>query len=322
MQGENWMTESILVTGGTGQIGAEIARQLVAVGHRVVVLDFNVNRTNITDIVDDVVVAQGDITDLSYLMKLARRENVTRVVHLAGYLTLESRADPMRATRVNIVGTGNVLDTAVVLDIERVCYASTISVFGVRGLHGVSVATEDSPTSPTDLYGASKRTVETVADLYRELYGLDVVGMRPVFTYGIGRLSGGAGSFNSMIRDVALGRPAVMNMTRELSSPFQLIYNTDMARAFVAATVGGPTPLAVYNAPVAETLTGQEVIGALQELVPGARISHEPLARGGETPLVDGSAAQRDLGVIPRMDFRSGAAEMIAWYREQEAHVA
>lgn len=313
------MKESILVTGGTGQIGAEVSRQLLALGHRVVALDSHVNRANIADIVDDVVVAQGDITDLSSLIKLARRENVSRVVHLAGYLTLESSADPMRAVQVNIVGTGNVLDTAVALGMERVCFASTISVFGLRALGGASLATEDSPAAPTDLYGASKRTIETVAELYRENYDLDVVGMRPVFTYGVGRLSGGAGSFNAMIRNVALGHPAVMNMTRTPSSSLQLIYNTDMARAFVAATLSGPTPLSIYNAPVVETLTGQEVMDTLQELVPGTRISHQGSAGGGEAQLVDGSAAQRDLGVVPLINFRAGATEMIAWYREQEA---
>lgn len=313
------MKETILVTGGTGQIGAEASRQLVALGHRVVLLDFNVNKANIADILNDVIVVQGDITDLSFLVKLARRENVARVLHLAGYLTFETRANPMQSINVNIVGTGNVLDTAIALNIGRVCYASTIAVFGARGMHGISSATENSPTSPMDLYGASKRTVEMAADLYRTLYGLDVIGIRPVFTYGVGRLGVGVGAFNSMIRDVALGRPAVMGMTKALTSRFQLIYNTDMARAFVEATVGDATPLSLYNAPVEETITCQDVISTLTELVPGARISHEPVTGDLETPLIDGSAAQRDLGVVPRIDFRAGATEMIAWYREQEA---
>ena len=122
-----------------------------------------------------------------------------------------------------------------------------------------------------------------------------------------------------MIRDVALGRPTVLNMTKDLSSRIQLIYNADMARAFVAAMVGPSTPLSLYNAPVVDTITWQDVINTLQELVPGARISHEAPSGGWDTALVDGSAAQRDLGVIPQTDFRAGAAEMIALFREQES---
>jgi nucleoside-diphosphate-sugar epimerase len=313
------MTESILVTGGTGQIGAEVVRQLVALGHRVVVLDFKINRANIDDVIDDVVLVEGDITDLSFLMKLARREHVTRVVHLAAYLSVESNSNPMRTIHVNIVGSGNILDTAVALEMERVSYASTAAVLGPRGMYGNSLVTEDAPTSPIGLYGASKRTVEIIADSYKELYGLDVVGIRPVLAYGMGRYTGGMGSFNSMIRDVAVGRPTVLNQAQDLSGPIQLIYNTDMARTFVAAAVGPSTPMSLYNAPVTGTTTWQHVIDTLQELVPGASITHEPAAYSWETALVDGSAAQRDLGVVPQMDFRAGAAEMIAAFREHES---
>lgn len=313
------MTGSILVTGGTGQIGAEVVRQLVGLGHRVVVLDFKINRANIADVIDDVVVVEGDITDLSFVLKLARRENVTRVLHLAAYLMVESGSNPMRTINVNIIGSGNVLDTAVALDMERVCYASTVAVLGSQDMYGDSLATESAPTSPTHLYGASKRTVEILADSYRQLYGLAVTGIRPVLAYGVGRYTGGMGSFNSMIRDVALGRPAVLNQTKELSSRIQLIYNADMARTFVAATLGPSTPLPLYNAPVTEAITWQDVIDTLQELVPDASIAHESAASGWATALVDGSAAQRDLGVVPQTDFRAGAAEMIAFFREQES---
>lgn len=313
------MSECVLVTGGTGQIGAETVRQLVNLGYRVVVLDYIVNMANISDILDDVIVVQGDVTDLSFLLKLVRKEKVTRVLHLAAYLTSETSANPMRGIQVNVLGTGNILDAAVVLDIERVCYASTISVLGPQKMYGESFATESSPTSPMNVYGASKRLVEITADLYRDQHGLDVVGIRPAVAYGMGRLTGGTGGFNSIIRDVALGRPAVLNLTSDLSTRFQPIYNTDMARTFVAATVGPSTPLSLYNAPVLETLTWQEVIDTLQDLVPGASISHVPAAGDWDTALVDGTAAQRDLGVVPQTDFRAGAAEMIAQFRKLEA---
>lgn len=316
------MTDSILVTGGTGQIGAEVVRQLVKLGHRVLVFDFKVNRENIADVIDDIVVVEGDITDLSFLMKLARRERVTRVLHLAAYLMVESDSNPMRTIHVNIVGSGNVFDAAVALDMERVSYASTVAVLGPQSMYGDSLAAESAPTSPTHLYGASKRTVEIVADSYRELYDLDVIGIRPVLAYGVGRYTGGMGSFNSMIRDVALGRPTVLNQTKELSSRIQLIYNVDMARAFVAATLGPSTPMSLYNAPVTEAITWQDVIDTLHELVPDAHIIHEPAVSGWGTALVDGRAAQRDLGVVPQMDFRAGAAEMIAFFRAQELHAS
>ncbi|XAS74364.1 NAD-dependent epimerase/dehydratase family protein [Micrococcaceae bacterium Sec5.1] len=318
-QGSLQVTDSILVTGGTGQIGAEVVRQLVGLGHRVVVLDFKVNTANIADVIDGVLVVEGDITDLSFMMKLARRENVTRVLHLAAYLAVESNANPMRTIHVNILGSGNVLDTAVALNMERVCYASTVSVLGPQGMYGDSLATENSPTSPMRLYGASKRTVEVTADAYKDLFGLDVVGIRPVLAYGMGRYTGGMGGFNSMIRDVALGRPAVLKQTKNLSTRIQLIYNADMARAFVAALVGPSTPLSLYNAPVVETITWHDVIHTLQDLVPGADISHESTSGDWDTALIDGGAAQRDLGVIPQFDFRAGAAEMISLFREQES---
>lgn len=196
---------------------------------------------------DGVVVVEGDITDLSFLMELARRENVTRVLHLAAYLAVESNANPMRTIHVNIVGSGNVLDTAVALDMERVCYASTVAALGTQGMHGDSLAKENPSASPMHLYGASKRTVEITADAYRDPFGLDVLGIRPVLVYGMGRYTGGMGGFNSMIRDVALGRPTELNQTTNLSSRIRLIYNTDIARVFVAA--GRPPAVAALQRP-------------------------------------------------------------------------
>lgn len=313
-------TQNILVTGGTGLIGQEAVRQLVHAGHRVTVLDFAPNRDNVADLLDDIELVPGDVTDLSFLLGLFRRNKIERVLHLAAFIMHESQLNPMRGVHVNVVGTANIFDAALARDVERVCYASTIAVLGPAQMYPTP-ATESSFAAPMHPYGAAKRLVEVTADIYRNQFGLGAVGLRPALAYGMGRLTGGTGVFNSLIRDVALGHPAKYVFSGGADAAIQPIYNVDMARAFIAATtLEALPPLPIYNAPVNQTLTGTQVVETLRQLVPDADITTEV---GGIndwiSPVIDGSAAQRDLGVIPEYDLRAGAADMITRFRQLEA---
>jgi len=316
----------ILVTGGTGLIGSEVVRQLVEAGEYVVSLDYQPQRENLADVLDSdrLDVVGGDIADLGGLLGVMKTKSVDRVVHL-GAAPLDP-ANPMKSVDVNVRGTGNVYDAARLLDVRRVCAVSSVAVYGNVDLYGKTVVTEDDPPAPTNIYGADKLMMERLAELYAGAFGLDVVVVRPPLAFGPGRLTGGTGLFNAVVRQVALGEPVVVRNFGTAESILQPIYVKDMARALVVATLADKVPSIVYNAPVVGSITLGAAMDTLRQLVPEAKIEIEDAGvkilggvrdkpgQGWNPPQIDGSRLRRELGVVPEYSLRDAFAEMIALY--------
>ncbi|MBU2667191.1 NAD(P)-dependent oxidoreductase [Actinoplanes bogorensis] len=312
---------TILVTGATGVIGAVTVAQLIDQGHEVVGLDLYPQPGNLGAYRDQVEIVAGDVTDLSLLLQLIRSRRVTRVLHLAAFLSAESLTDPTKSVKVNTIGTGAVLDAARALDVERTCIASTISVMGPAAMYGGKVTTEDDPPSPTTPYGVSKLASEIVARKFRE-GGLDVNVIRPAVTYGLGRFTSLSGLLNAVVRDVALGRKAVFPPWPggPERGKLQTIYAKDMAATFVAGVLGPRTENMIFNAPTSEVHSVPEAVQVLRDLVPDADITIDQAVGTSvdEFPLIDGSRARTELGVVPKYTLADGFAEMISFFRAAE----
>lgn len=302
---------NILVTGGSGLIGWRATEQLLELGHRVVVYDKHPNRANLAGMDGDLAVVARDITDLAQLVGTLKKHRINRVLHLAAYISHESNADPAGAFKVNTIGTANVFDAALALDVERVCWTSTIMAVGGSPDQGLEPQGPEVVYAPRTAYGVAKYATEIMADGYAEMLGLDVVGIRPPTAYGIGRLEGGTGELiNDQVRKAALGEAAVF---RGGVRPSELIYNRDMARLLVTALLA-PTglPARIYNTPVEARYSVEQIAETLRALLPDAEISTQGYpAIAGLPPLLDGGAAEVDLGFSPEYSLAEGFAEMI-----------
>jgi UDP-glucose 4-epimerase len=312
---------TVLVTGGTGLIGAEVVRQLLRQGHRPVAFEFSPNLANIADVVAEVPVVRGDVTDMGSLLHTVREHGIDRIIHLAAFILHESNGNPMRSALVNVMGSGNIFDLALALGIERVAYASTSAVYGRTELYGSKPATEDDAPAPANPYGGAKRLVEIIADNYATNLDVDLVGLRPALTYGIGRLTGGTGGFNRMVRAAALGLPVELDNYGPPERLIQPLYIRDMARAFITATVGPKLPGTIYNAPVGEPITVQRAVDTVREVVPGAQIEivNRQIPGAWASPTIDGSRFRRDAGFEPEVSLHEGVAEMVEIFRRLEA---
>lgn len=307
----------ILVTGGTGLLGGPTVRRLVASGHKVVAYDLSPNLDNLGDARDDVEIVRGDIADLPKLMRTFKSGKIERVIHLAAVIKHHAVADPLSAVMGNCAATAYLCDLANAFDVERIVWASTAGVYGrmERYPDGARV-TEDDLVGPSSPYGATKVACEQIAEAYHQSTGLDVVGFRLAYVYGLGRLTGATGQFNDMLRQLALGLPVTFPaLAGGPSSMWQPMYNEDMAEVFCAATFG-PTPeRRIYNAPVSQTVSVEESMTILRELVPGACVELSKDAVGkGTVPLMDGTQAQKMFGVEPKYDLKAGWANMIESY--------
>lgn len=310
---------NVLVTGGTGLLGGPTVQRLVALGHKVVAYDLAPNLDNLGEVKDDVEIVLGDIADLPKLMRVIKRGKISHVIHLAAVIKHHSIADPLSAVMGNCAATAYLCELGHAFDLERIVWTSTAGVYGrmERYPDGAKV-TEDDLLFPTSPYGATKLACEQLTQAYHENNGLDVVGFRLAYVYGLGRLTGATGQFNEMLRRLALGQPAIFPaLAGGPSSMWQPLFNEDMADVFCEATFGPKAERRIYNAPVSETLTVEQSIAILRELVPGAHVELSEAAVGkGTVPLMDGTAAQEMFKVGLKYDLKAGWAKMLQSYQK------
>ncbi|HEU4690989.1 MAG TPA: GDP-mannose 4,6-dehydratase, partial [Vicinamibacterales bacterium] len=320
MSGER---STVLVTGGAGFIGSELARQLAARGDRVVIVDNLVNgkRENVADCLSPhVTLMVVDIRDIDALMPHLRMARA--VYHLACLGVRHSVHSPHENHDVNATATLGLLAACRHADVPRFVYVSSSEVYGgVRWAPTIrwEQMTEDHPAFPCTVYGGSKLAGECYARAYYRTYGYPTVVVRPFNAYGPrSHHEGDSGEVipKFLLRCLA-GRPMVVFGDGTQSRDFTFV--TDTAHGILLA---GEQPQAV-----GETInvgSGQEVtINELTQLVtlevgrPNAEVIHDR-PRPGDVPrlVADVSRAKSMLGYEPRVTLSEGLQRLLQWYRD------
>lgn len=308
---------NILVTGGTGLIGSRITERLARAGHRITSYDLVPNADNVDHTAGDITFIEGDICDRHHLHDAMERQGTNYIVHLAAVISDSADDDPGRTMAVNVGGVAKILAAARDLDVRRVVWISSAAALGTNREYEGGLVDESYDVRPATLYGCSKLAAELVATKARS-EGLDCIAIRPALVYGLGRLTGGAGAFNSAIRDAALGHPAVIHTLEGLS--LQMMYNLDFARLIERMLFSTKKNLLpVYNMPSHKPVSADDLAEILRRLVPGAGITiqsspaWQPLP-----PLMDGRRAEQDFDFAPQYETEAAFAEMIDRFRNRK----
>ncbi len=174
---------TVVVTGGAGFIGSNLADALVAEGHTVHVVD-NLSHGTRDKVPPAATLHEIDVRDRDALMQLAERERPRHIFHLAAQADVrKALEDPGYDADVNVIGTVNVLEAARAAG-ARVVFASTGGA-GYGEYDGLPVPSpETSETRPMSHYGMSKMAGEGYCRLYTRLYDVPTVVLRLGNVYG------------------------------------------------------------------------------------------------------------------------------------------
>ncbi|MDG6899640.1 MAG: NAD(P)-dependent oxidoreductase [Nitrososphaerota archaeon] len=319
----------VLVTGGTGQVGGFVCRELANRGHEVVVYDVNPNMQNLVG-VRNVKVVNGDTVDIEELMGAIRRSRATHLVHLAAMVVIESKERPAKASKVNCIGMVNVLEAGRILDLERIVFASSITVYGGPKAYPAMVVDEDDfPQCPADPYSVTKFMNEKYGEYYHDAYGLDLLCLRIAAAWGPGRYTGYTGQFNSFVRDVATGKSAKFPEDFAYSgAKLRWLYVKDVARAFVHGIEVEEKSIkrSVYNLGNNEPFKAADVVEGLTNILPDSVIGFEETREptrisagiAGTSGLdVECGRLYEDLGFREELGLRGGLRDMVQFERSK-----
>ncbi len=311
----------ILITGGLGFIGSNLAIRLAGEGAIVTLLDalipeFGGNRFNVAPVEDKVQVIVGDMRDAACLQPLVRGQDF--IFHLAGQVSHgDSMRDPEMDLGVNCVSTINLLEACRKFSpATRLVYTSTRQVYGIpRSLP----VTEDHPTLPIDVNGINKLAAEYYHLLYDRTYGLRSAVLRLTNTYGPRQQirNNRQGFIGIMIRQALRGETLQVFGTGRQIRDFNYVDDVTDALLLAAATEGCYGTVLNLGAPEHYSLL--EFVGVLNQL---SGVQHEIVPFPDDKRIIDigdfyaDYTRLRDVtGWSPAVDLAEGVERTLDYYR-------
>ncbi len=177
--------ERVLITGGAGAVGSNLADQIVRAGASdIVILDNFVRgrRENLAWAIENgsIELVEGDIRDRAQVAELMQGIDV--VFHMAALRITHCAAEPRTALEVMVDGTYNVLEAAIEAGVRKVVAASSASAYGLA----VDFPTTEAhhPYANDTLYGAAKVFLEGLLRSLNAMNDLDYVALRYFNVYG------------------------------------------------------------------------------------------------------------------------------------------
>lgn len=314
----------ILITGGLGFLGANLARLLCDAGERVLLTrNRNAMVPNLlTPFVNkNLSVIPLDITSLDNVSNAVGEFGVTSIVHAA--VRSEKGDTPLYdAMNANITGTINVLEAAHRAGIQRVIFVSSEAVY--QGMTDTTPFKEEEKLFITsDRYiPGTKKAGEILCLMYAKQYGMEVISARATRMYGplyqgVRNLAG------HMVENAAKGIPVELG-NQDPAEAHDIIYAKDAARGVMLLLRAKTLRHRIYNLGFGRLVSLFEFEGAIKKWLPKTEIhlgdGPGPLT-STKTPMdinacVDIARLREETGFMPDYDPYRGVEHYIKWARD------
>jgi len=306
------MTKHVVVTGGAGFIGSNIADAFIERGWRVTIVD-NLSSGDRRNVHPSAAFHQLDIRDAA-TADLIRALKPDVISHHAAQMDVrKSVEDPAADADVNVVGSLRILEAAVDAAVKRFVFASTGGAIYGEPVEGAQ--DESHPTAPLSPYGCAKLAVEHYLHYYRVVHGLSSVALRYANVYGPRQSAHGeAGVVAIFAGRMIDGQPSTINGSGTQTRDF--VYIDDVVAANLAASEAEWQ--GEYNVGTGVETSVNELYAALASIA-GANIpaAHGPAKEGEQLRSVLDGSRLRKLAALPeRTPLRDGLAKTFTWLRD------
>jgi UDP-glucose 4-epimerase len=319
----SYANKSVLITGGLGFIGSNLARSLVSEGANVTIVDslipkYGGNLFNIRDIINKVKVNICDVRDpfaMGYLIK-----GQDYLFNLAGQTShLDSMTDPQSDLDINTSAQLSILEACRKENTKiKIVFASTRQLYGKPDYLPVD---EKHPIRPVDVNGINKLSGEWYHLLYNNVYGIRACALRLTNTYGPGmRVVDARQTFLGIwMRLLIENKPIKVfgdgNQLRDFN------YVDDCVQAMLLAGTNDKTNGKVYNLGGSEVISLLDLAKMIVKL--GSTGKYELIPFPSERKLIDigdyysdYSLISNELGWMPKVELKQGLKATIEYYSQ------
>jgi UDP-glucose 4-epimerase len=319
--------QRVLITGGIGFIGSNLARRLLALGAQVTVADsliplYGGNLHNIADIADRLQVNVCDVRDRFAMEYLVRQHDL--LFNLAGQTShLDSMTDPQTDLDINASAQLAILEACRKAHPRmRIVFASTRQLYGRPDYLPVD---EKHPIRPVDVNGINKFAGEGYHLLYSQVHGIPATVLRLTNTYGPGmRVKDARQTFLGIwVRQLLEGQTIKVFGDGKQLRDFN--YVDDCVEALLLAASAPAAIGQIYNLGSTEVVSLGELAAMLARLQPGARFDVVPFPPERKAIDIgdyysDFTRIRTELGWSPRVALSDGLARTVAYYQQHSRH--
>ena len=292
---------NVLLTGGTGFIGAAFARELTAQGHRVVLLLRTVSDTRrIDDLLPGAKIIVSDFRDAATVVGQLAPHNVDAVAHMAWAGVPGGRSNDPAQLVVNLP------ILAFLLQIAREAHIHTFMALGSQAEYGRAegLVSETHAVAPITLYGASKNIARLTAEAFCCASDIRLLWLRLFSLYGPGETR--PWLIPSLVESLVEKRAFPMTACEQVRD---YLHVGDAARAFVKA-LETSSARGVYNVASGVGVQLRHLVETVKDAVdPAAELGFGDLEYRGDQPMVlyaDTQAFHADTGWAPEVGLESG----------------
>ena len=324
----NTITEKkILITGGMGFIGSNLARRLIGRGNQVTVADsmipeYGGNLRNLHDVKEEITINLSDVRDPFSINQLVKNQDY--IFNLAGQTShLDSMENPFTDLDINTKAQLSILEACRKHNPDiRIIFASTRQIYGKPKYLPVD---ENHPCHPVDVNGINKMAGEWYHILYHDVYDIPTSVLRLTNTYGPRmRIKDARQTFLGIwIRNLLENKPIQVYGNGKQRRDYN--YVDDVVDALLIAATNDEACGKIYNLGGQDSYSLEETARIMKDMVEGSSYEKIPFPRDRKAIdigdfITDYSYFNRTFDWEPKVAFEEGMAKTIDFFRKSIKH--
>ena len=321
------MSQTILVTGGSGFIGSNVVVELAKRGDKVISLDIveprNERKFILRDVWEDMVFEQSSVLDLPSLLSIIKKYKIEKIAHVGDRVDFQYQNNYPTTSIDNFHGAINVLEATRFFELSRAVLISSIAVFAKKKYEPMDedhpmIYPDSGPSVPA--YGAAKLATEAFCHCYKKVQNVSSICIRPSSVYGLGMAA--PNHIKPILENAVKGIP--YHKTTAATYPRVFTYSKDVAHQIVLGLDVEESKLKdrIFLCAGEGVKTVGEALDIVKEFIPEAELRIDPgftefekmeVKLRGE---ISCKRANEQLGWYPQYSLKEGIKEYIDGYRE------